>query len=82
MGGADYGTVRAAAFMGLALMSAREEAAHPSPPALDGRPPGPADLPLIGDRHPPPLPAAVGNATCTASHARRLWCAALLCVGH
>lgn len=48
VGGADYGTVRAAAFMGLALMSAREAAAHPRPPSLDGRLPGPADIPLIG----------------------------------
>lgn len=48
VGGADYGTVRAAAFMGLALISAREEAAHPRPPSLDGRPADPAKLPLIG----------------------------------
>ena len=78
MGGADYGTVRAAAFMGLALMSTREAAAHPRPPSLDGRPPGPAAIPLIGA---PPLTASAGSsqeATGAASRARRVWCAALL----
>lgn len=48
VGGVDYSTVRAAAFMGLALMSAREAAAHGRPPSLDGRPAEAAKVPLIG----------------------------------
>ncbi len=48
MGGADYGTVRAAAFMGLAMMSARESAAQARPPYLDNVPAASGHLPLIG----------------------------------